>query len=88
MTVTVDLPEDLARSLAGNPADLERAVLEGLALEGVRSGRLTVGQARRLLGIASRDEMDGFLKAHGVYLETSIEDLERDVAMAAKFRSQ
>ena len=64
---------------------MERMVLEGLALEGVRSGRLTVGQARRLLGIASRDEMDGFLKSHGVYLEMPLEELERDVARAAQF---
>jgi hypothetical protein len=48
---------------------LARAALEAVALEGVRSGKLTVSQARRLLGIESRYEMDGFLKAHGVFLD-------------------
>jgi hypothetical protein len=32
----------------------------------------------RLLGIDSRYEMDGFLKAHGVFLDLSLEDVRRD----------
>jgi hypothetical protein len=52
--------------------------LEAIALEGVRSGKLTASQARRLLGIESRYEMDGFLKAHGVFLDLSLEDVRRD----------
>ena len=41
-------------------------------------GNLTVSQARRLLGIESRYEMDGFLKAHGVFLDLTLEDVRRD----------
>ncbi len=46
--------------------------------------KLTTFQARSLLGIQSRYEMDGFLKAHGVYLDLTLEDVrkETDAAIA------
>jgi hypothetical protein len=37
-----------------------------------RAGKHTVSQARRLLGIPSRYEMDGFFKAHGVFLDLTL----------------
>ena len=46
--------------------DLTRVALEAFAVEGVRSGTLSVFQARELLGIQSRYEMDGVWKKHGV----------------------
>ena len=82
MHVTLEIPEDLGRRLATDPGALPRAALEGLALEGVRTGKLTISQARRLVGIRSRYEMDGFLKAHGVLLELTIEDVRRDSDVA------
>jgi len=72
------IPEDLGRRLADDLGLLSRAALEGLALEGIRSGKLTVSQARRLLGIRSRYDMDGFLKAHDVFLDLTLEDVQRD----------
>ncbi len=85
MQVILELPEDLAGHLAADKNALSRAALEALALEGVRSGKLTSSQARRLLGIKSRYEMDGFLKAHGVLLPVSIEDVRRDGETALAF---
>jgi len=82
MQVIVEIPDELGRLIATDPGELSRAALEGLALEGVRSGKLTVSQARRLLGIRSRYEMDGFLKAHGVFLELTLEDVRRDSDVA------
>ena len=80
--MTLEIPEDLGSRLAADPDQLPRAALEGLALEGIRAGKLTVSQARRLLGIRSRYEMDGFLKAHGVLLELTLEDVLRDSEVA------
>ena len=80
MRITLDLPEDIAEGLGARWADLSRAALESLALEGYRSGALTDVQLRRLLGFGSRLEVDGFLKQHGVFLEYTLEDLERDTA--------
>jgi hypothetical protein len=88
MQVTLEVPEDLAPLLGENPAGLSRAALEALALEGLRSGTISVAQARRLLGIQARYEMDGFLKAHEVFLPLTVEDVERDAATARGFRSK
>lgn len=78
MDVHLDIPEGLARQLAPDSADLARLALEALAVEGVRSGKLSVFQARELLGIQSRYEMDGFLKKHGVFLDVTLEDVRKD----------
>jgi hypothetical protein len=59
--------------------------MEALALEGIRSGKLTTAQARRLLGIRSRYEMDGFLKAHGVLFSLTMDDVRRDSETALTF---
>ena len=52
--------------------------LEVFAADAVRSGKLTTFQARGLLGIQSRYEMDGFLKAHGVFLYLTLEEVQKD----------
>ena len=85
MQVTLDVPEDLARQIAQDAGGLSRAALEALALEGIRSGKLTVAQAGRLLDIPSRYAMDGFLKAHGVLLPLTLEDVRRESDEAARF---
>ena len=82
MQVSLEIPEDLGRRIVADPGELPRAALEGLALEAIRTGRLTVSQARRLLGIRSRYKMDGFLKAHGVFLDLTLEDVRRDSEVA------
>jgi hypothetical protein len=37
-------------------------------------------ELRRLLGFGTRWKLDGFLKAHGVYEDITMEDIERDLA--------
>ena len=88
MQVTLEVPEDLVQLLGENATGLTKAALEGLALESLRSGKLTVAQARRLLGISSRYEMDGILKAHGFFLPLTLEDVKRDAEVAAAFIHQ
>lgn len=85
MQVHLDIPEEVARQFAGEPGGLTRAALEALALEGVRSGKLTVHQGRLMLGIPSRYEMDGFLKAHGLFLDITLEEVIKDSETAADF---
>jgi len=79
MDVHLEIPEEFARHLASDPKGLARVAL---AAEGVRSGKLTTFQARSLLGIQSRHEMHGFLKAHGVYLDLTLEDVQNDTDAA------
>jgi len=78
MDVHLEVPEELARQLASDSEGLARVALEALAAESVRSGKLSVFQARELLGIQSRYEMDGFLKKHGVLLDLTLEDVWKD----------
>jgi hypothetical protein len=78
MDVHLEVPKALARQLASDADDPARVALEALAADGVRSGKLSVHQARELLGIRSRYEMDGFLKKHRVFLGLTLEDVQRD----------
>ena len=75
--ITIDVPDDVAESLARNRPDLSRSLLESIAIEGCRSGTLSVGQAAELLG-TSHNEVDGLLKNAGVYLDYTLEDLDAD----------
>jgi hypothetical protein len=85
MGVQPEITEDLANRLANDPDGVTRAALEGVALEGVRSGKFTVSQTRRPPGIGSRYEMDGFLKAHGVFLDLRLEGDRKDSETALAF---
>jgi hypothetical protein len=83
--VDFDVPEEIVQQFAAEPGGIARAAAEALAAEGVRSGRLTVYQARQMLGIRSRYEMDGFLKARGVLLPDAIEQVLTDSDTAIAF---
>ena len=85
MDVHLDVPEEVARQFAAEPGGITRVAIEALAMEGVRSGKLTVRQAREMMGIRSRYEMDGFLKAHGVPLPTTLEQIVADSDTAIAF---
>lgn len=87
MRVTLEVPDDIARGLMADGRDLPRAALEALAVEGYRSGALTQAQVRRMLGYQSRAEVDGFLKEHGVWLEYTLDDLERDRETLRRLRT-
>jgi hypothetical protein len=83
--IILELPEDIARNLQSDGTELSRTALESLAIEGVRSGKLSTGQVRRLLGFETSYQVDGFLKSHGVYLDLSLDDIEKDAQTASEF---
>jgi len=80
MQVTLDLPDDISEALEGQWADLPRQALEALAIEGYRTGALTEGQVRRLLGFESRFQLHALLKDHRVPLRYTESDLENDLS--------
>jgi hypothetical protein len=80
VTITLNLPEDIARHLAAHGEDPARAALEGLALEGYRSRTLSEEQIRRMLAFETRVEVHGFLKLHGVFLNYTADDFRVDLA--------
>ncbi|HLM98171.1 MAG TPA: UPF0175 family protein [Bryobacteraceae bacterium] len=77
MDVTVQIPDDLASRL-GTRSDLSRRALEALAAEEYKRGRLTKPDLRRLLGFETSHQIDEFLKAHDVFEDYTLEDLERE----------
>ena len=84
MQITLEEPDEIAEGLK----DLPRALLESFALEGYRSGTLTEEQVRKILGYGTRMQVDGFLKEHGVYLDYTLEDLDRDTEASREFSSR
>ena len=79
MQVAIELPEDIAKGLQAKWDDLPRHTLEALALEGYRSGDLTESQVRRLLGFETRLEVNSFLRAHGVYYNYDVSEIEQEI---------
>lgn len=78
MEIKLDVPDDIARELASDGADLSRAALEALALEGYRARVLFESDLCRMLGFESGLDVHAFLKEHGVYLQYGLAELEKD----------
>ena len=84
MALEIEIPDELAAVYAAEPGRLRRAAIEALVLEGVRSGLLSEFEAGKMLFL-SQYEMDGFLKAHDVYLPITFEDVVEDTETALKY---
>jgi hypothetical protein len=78
MEPTVTTPDDLASRMSSDGSDLSHRALEALVAEEFRRGRLNKPDLRRLLGFETSYEIDGFLKAHNVCEEYTMEDFERE----------
>jgi Uncharacterised protein family (UPF0175) len=79
MNITIEVPEDIARQLEAIWGDLPQRALEALTIEAYRSGVLTESEVQRMLRLASRWEVDAFLKRAKAYLDYTAADLERDI---------
>jgi hypothetical protein len=75
MEVTFQIPDEIADIVV--PGDLSRRALEAFALEELRAGRITEVDLRKMLGLAGL-ELDGYLKAHGIFPDYAMEDFERE----------
>jgi hypothetical protein len=64
--------------LSAEGGDLSRRALEAFGLEEYKSGRVTQAELRRLLGFETRYQLDGFLKAHDVWIDYTLEDAKRE----------
>ena len=80
MLFTIQIPDDLAQRLSAAGASLSRRALEALAADEYRNGRISKLDLRRLLGLETSYEIDGFLKAHRVYEDYTMEDFEGERA--------
>lgn len=80
MNIDIEIPDDIGCVLGGHSGDVSRAVLEAVALETYRSGKITPLQVQQLLGLNSRWEADSLLRRADAYNDYTADDLERDVA--------
>ncbi len=83
MTVTLDIPDEIARELAVAGQELSHAALEALALEGYRRGALTQLHVGRLLGL-SRTQTEDFLAKHLALYDYEPAELQREAEALAK----
>ena len=78
MQITIELPDELAEQIRKTSGDVARRVVEALAIDSYRSGKLTGWRVRQLLGLETRFDLDGLLKRAGVFREYTAEELELD----------
>lgn len=78
MNLTLEIPDDIAPRLTAGGCDLSRAALEMIAAEAYREDKITKPELQRLLGIETSYQLDGFLKARGIWIEYGLDDAARE----------
>ena len=78
MQITIKLPDNIANQLQLQPANISRRILELIAADNYRQGRIGAAQVRRMLNFSSRWETYEFLKREKAYLPYTEDDLEQD----------
>lgn len=77
MQIAIELPDDIANQLQiVNPS---RRVLELIAADSYRQGRIGAAEVRRILNFSSRWQTYEFLKREKAYLPYTEDDLEQDI---------
>ncbi len=87
MTISFQFPDQLQAQLEREWGDLGQAAKQALAIEGYRTGALSLGQLSEALGISTY-EADGLLKRRGIYLEQSEEELAAERALLSRLLGQ
>ncbi len=88
MNVAFEIPEDVSQRLAERWGDLSRRSLEAVAVDAYRSGVLTEHEVQRMLNLASRWEVEAFLKGAQAHLDYTEADLTNDIATLRQLRSE
>ena len=79
MYLTIEIPDEVAARLNAAPGgDLSRRAREALLADEYRHNRLTKPELQQLLGIETSYDLDGFLKAHDVWIDYTREDADRE----------
>jgi predicted HTH domain antitoxin len=77
MHITIELPDDIATQLQS--ANISHRVLELIAADNYRQGRIGAAEVWQMLNLPSRWEIYEFLKREKAYLPYTEDDLEQDV---------
>lgn len=76
--IIVDIPDEIAAQYVPADRDPSRAVLEDALVQAYREERISGRQLMEALGIETRYDLDGFLKARQVWIEYSAEEIAAD----------
>ena len=79
MQITIELPDEIANQFQLQPDHISRRILELIAADNYRQGRMGAAEVRRMLNFSSRWETYEFLKREKAYLPYTEDDLEQDV---------
>jgi hypothetical protein len=85
MQVTVEIPDNLAAQVIPAGQDPARALLEDALVQAYRENRVSGRELMEALGIATRYELDGFLKARQVWIEYTPEQMAADQKFQDEF---
>lgn len=88
MQVTIEIPDEFSRQVQPLLKNLPRKVLEVLVVEAYKEELITRHQVGQFLGLASRFEVDRFLKQVNVFLHYDEVDLEEDRNTLNQLRSE
>ena len=83
--ITIDIPDELAAQYLPAGHDPARAVLEDALVQACREDRVSGWQLMEALGIATRYDLDGFLKARQVWIEYTPEEMAADQRFQEEF---
>lgn len=86
MTLTVNIPDDLAAELGAGFQNLGRAALEALAVEAYAKEVLSLEQVRRMLELESCWEAQAVLSKHGGWPGHSADEILADTRTSFEFR--
>ena len=79
MQITIELPDEIVNQFQLQPNHISRRILELIAADNYRQGRMGAAEVRRMLNFSSRWETYEFLKREKAYLPYTEDDLEQDV---------
>lgn len=88
MQITIEIPDDIAQRLTQQVDNLPRRALESVVIEAYRAELITSAEVGRILELASRWDVDVFLKQAGAYLHYSDEDLEQERETLRQLRAK
>ena len=77
MSISIELPEDIERSLRQQVVNLDAAARESLLVDSYREKRIGYGQLCRGLGLGRLD-VEEVLKRHNVHYDMTLGDVVRE----------
>ena len=86
MTVTMEIPDDLADDLRAGFQNLDQAALEALAVDAYSKELLSLEQVRQMLKLESRWDVEAVLSRHGAWPGLSADEIFSDARTLAEFR--